>query len=281
MPFNQSNIYEYAKFVYFGLQENFQKIVDLTLHPDNEIHLSFNVDGVSPFKSSFLEIRPILAHIHTNPSAYRLFPMCMNFGKGKPKLLNLFFNDFIAKLNVILANGIVKNNQNIKVRVLCFICDRPARVFLKCTVGHTGFSLCERCIDRGFRFAQRTLFATDISNTPKRTDESFRNKVNSAHHKGDSPLLRITQKLDMVKDFFLDFMHLGCFGVMKKLIELWTSPTMHDTKLDNVSLLRISSRLTNLSHQLPTKFQQGNDLWTSYHNFNTDIFYYLVLLQEY
>lgn len=59
-------------------------------------------------------------------------------------------------------------------------------------------------------------------NCEERTDESFRRMSDSDHHSGQSILLRIIPPIDMIKCFTLDFMHLCCMGVMKKLLyENW------------------------------------------------------------
>ena len=54
---------------------------------------------------------------------------------------------------------------------------------------------------------------------PLRTDKSFREKEDPRHHKGDSPLTILPK--DLVKCVTLDYMHLICLGVVKKLINLW------------------------------------------------------------
>ena len=57
-----------------------------------------------------------------------------------------------------------------------------------------------------------------LDNCEKRTDDKFRIKFNTDHHTGKSPVLDFMPKVDMVKKFILDFMHLGCIGIMIKLI---------------------------------------------------------------
>lgn len=41
------------------------------------------------------------------------------------------------------------------------------------------------------------------------------------HHIGVSPLLEIKPPIDIIHKFVLDFMHLCCIGIMKKLLEFW------------------------------------------------------------
>jgi len=58
-------------------------------------------------------------------------------------------------------------------------------------------------------------------NASLRTDENFKNRAQEDHHTGISPFELIY--LPMVSRFPLDYMHLVCLGVMKKLLQLWTS----------------------------------------------------------
>lgn len=51
-------------------------------------------------------------------------------GRGKP-ILNEFLDPFVTELNEILANGIKINDFDLNVSVAFFVCDSPARAFLK------------------------------------------------------------------------------------------------------------------------------------------------------
>ena len=59
----------------------------------------------------------------------------------------------------------------------------------------------------------------------------------------------------MIYIFALDFMHLCCLGVMKRLLEFWLT-TITDTTLNRVQKLQHTQRLTNLSTQIPVEFQR-------------------------
>lgn len=52
-------------------------------------------------------------------------------GNGKPTVLNEYLNPFVNELNEILLNSIFINDFQINVAVRCFICDTPARAFIK------------------------------------------------------------------------------------------------------------------------------------------------------
>lgn len=152
----------------------------------------------------------------------------------------------------MLSNGLVINQELFQIRLKGFIADRPARSFLRCTKGHTGYCSCERCCVKGKMFMRRVIF-NDV-NCKKRTDESFRNKEDPQHHlpNQDSPLLKIAG-VDMVNHFILDSMHLVCLGVLKKLLDLWCKGK---NNLSKETLLTLSQRLINLSEQIPSDFQR-------------------------
>jgi len=42
-------------------------------------------------------------------------------------------------------NGLFHNGKLYRVKLQCFVCDAPARQFLKCIAGHCGRGACERC----------------------------------------------------------------------------------------------------------------------------------------
>lgn len=52
-------------------------------------------------------------------------------GIGKPNSLTEFLHPFVNELNKIVKNGVIINGYRIDVAVRCFLCDSPARSFLK------------------------------------------------------------------------------------------------------------------------------------------------------
>ncbi|KAL7290864.1 hypothetical protein TKK_0015596 [Trichogramma kaykai] len=160
--------------------------------------------------------------------------------------------EFIEELNVLLKSGITIGEKNIPVEIMCFICDLPARAFIKGTKGHTGFNSCERCVVHGYKKGS-VIFPVDESN--KRSDNSFRMQVDPDHHHKVSLLTLITSHVDMIQDFVLDFMHLGSLAIMKRLLtEYWMKPEKIGLKKEQI--LRISQRLVNISDQIPVEFER-------------------------
>lgn len=52
-------------------------------------------------------------------------------GDGKPTVLNDFLGSFINELNDLLRNGMIVNGNTISIKFRCFVCDTPARSFIK------------------------------------------------------------------------------------------------------------------------------------------------------
>lgn len=52
-------------------------------------------------------------------------------GESKPTILNEYLGPFTKELTDVLQNGIRINEYKITIFCLCFICDSPARAFIK------------------------------------------------------------------------------------------------------------------------------------------------------
>ncbi|KAJ8680789.1 hypothetical protein QAD02_016576 [Eretmocerus hayati] len=250
-PFDDS-----AEFVYFGITEHLRKTVNTKLHPNRVLKLQFHFDGLTLFGSSKRELWPILGKVYTEKDYYDPWAIAIHSGRGKPKCLCQYLWKFIGELNTLQQEGIVIDGIDFKLEVMSIVADTPARAFIKRTKGHTGFCCCERCTVIGFNEDGRTIFPAN-EGVP-RTDESFRNQDDKEHHQKDgiSPLLLVRPHLNMILLFVLDFMHLVCLGVTKKLMtEYWV--VLSSKILGRTELLRFELRLKNLKNQLPEEFQRS------------------------
>lgn len=135
------------------------------------------------------------------------------------------------------------------MKLKCFICDTPARAFLKCTVGHKGKNSCERCKVMGKSVERRTVFRN--TEATERLDASFRSMHQASHHHKPSPLLNVLPFVDMIFTFVLDFMHLCCNGIMKKLLDFWMNGFL---SVNNRK--ELGRRMEYLKSQVPFEFQR-------------------------
>lgn len=196
----------------FGLKNMLEKHLKIIRQPSSRtIWLKFNVDGLPLFKSSRIQFWPILCLISN--LGFQPFVCATYCGKGKPDL-TLFMKDFVPELKDLMDNGITINNMKFEIFVKSFICDAPARAFLKGIKGHGGYYGCERYIQKGKWRKRRIIYPDHISDL--RTDVSFAKRMQKKHHKEISPLVGIGIK--MITMFPLYAMHLIYLGVMRKLL---------------------------------------------------------------
>ncbi|XP_065676407.1 uncharacterized protein LOC124808768 [Hydra vulgaris] len=207
-------------YYYFRLEAGIKK--NLT-GSESEISLSFNIDGLPLFKSSNTQFWPILCEV----GGGKIFIVAIYTGEQKPSSLGVFLDDFLKELCCIKLSGITiksivlykiiwYNNKIVHtVKVRAFLCDVPARSFLKGTVGHTGYFSCERCIIKG-SWEGRVVFNKE-QEFRKRTDEDFSCQSYKKHQKYKSPL--IAAGIKCVSGFCLDYMYLICLGTVKRILK--------------------------------------------------------------
>lgn len=53
------------------------------------------------------------------------------YGVGKPTPSNDYFSAFVNELNELIENGLIVNDNKIRIKVRCFICDTPGRCLIK------------------------------------------------------------------------------------------------------------------------------------------------------
>jgi len=244
---------ENYQFVYFGLREGLQNCINTALH-NREIPLQINIDGIPLYKSSRKQLWPILCKVHYDPDIYKPFVVGIYCGNSKPNNINQYLYKFIDEVNTLQRDGLLISNRLMKPYIKCFICDSPARSFLKGIKGHGGFSACERCIVYGERVKNRTVYP-DI-NALKRNNESFRAQSDPEHHIVVTSLLSIIPEIDMIKIFVLDVMHLGYIGVMKKLlVDYWMEGNL-TVRLSRIQKKKLSRRLDIIRKYIPIEFQR-------------------------
>lgn len=98
--------------------------------------------------------------------------MAIYCGKSKPKDMNEFLIEFVIELNDLQKNGLVIDGVCYGIKSFSFVCDRPARSYIKGIKGHAAYSSRERCSIVGYSYQKTLIFPH--SNCSARTDESFR-----------------------------------------------------------------------------------------------------------
>ncbi|XP_070513005.1 uncharacterized protein [Cardiocondyla obscurior] len=206
-------------YYHYGLENALQdKLQWANLNDINEIQININIDGLPLAKSSQSQLWPILGVIfninNTDP-----FLIGAYHGNKKPANASTFLQRFCDEYDNLHKNGFVFNNKSYRVTIRAVICDAPAKSFVTGTKGHNAYFGCGKCFCEGNYINHRMVF--DEHDAILRTNGNFRNRANEEHHITVSPFEKLTG-LDMINNFPLDYMHLVCLGVMKKLIQLWT-----------------------------------------------------------
>ena len=150
---------------YIGIRNN----ISSQAHTE---HFVILIDGLPLFKSSKEGFWTILGYLETKDKP---FPIAIFGGKGKPNISH-FLGPLVEELLLLSERGIID------IKKVLFLGDAPARAYIKCVKGHSGYSSCDRCeedTEQGSGIVHSHLEGT------ARTDESFRLRAHLAHHLGE------------------------------------------------------------------------------------------------
>lgn len=135
------------------------------------------------------------------------------------------------------------------MKVNAIICDAPARAFICGIKGHTGYFGCGKCIQEGDYVDNRIVFPE--INATLRSDLSFKCHNQPEHHITTSFLEDLN--IGMVSQIPLDYMHLICLGVMKRLITFWIKGKMN-IRIKNSDIPLSVYRCINVAKSVPKEF---------------------------
>ena len=242
-----------GSYFYFGVASAIQsrtRMCFATLCNVCELNLHINVDGLPLSRSSTVQLWPILGRIHEIPNC-EPFVIGVYGGCEKPNSAHEFLRDFVAEMSDLQTNGIFVNDKFFAVKLSAVICDAPARAFLKCIKGHSGYNACERCTQEGNFVNNRMTFPE--MDAPSRTDDQFASGAYEDHQLGLSPLIPLG--IGCVTQFPIDYMHLVCLGVVRRMIFLWLQgPLKH--RLGTKVVNDISQHMLSLRDHIPTEFSR-------------------------
>lgn len=94
------------------------------------ISININIDGLPLFNNGTDQVWPILFNVHEMPE---IEPMLIGIfhGRSKPKKVEEYLDKFVVDILPVLHNGLFINGFELKVEIRAFICDSPARAFIK------------------------------------------------------------------------------------------------------------------------------------------------------
>ncbi|KAF0692785.1 Uncharacterized protein FWK35_00037335, partial [Aphis craccivora] len=192
---------------------------------------------------------------YIRPHNNSVFPIGIYWGNEKPYDSNKYLEEFVFEVKYLLRNGINIDDTNIKVIIDGFSMDAPAKSFILRIKGHIGFDSCTRCIEEGEYIQNRTCFTFTSSCLVKKTHDDYITKKYEEHHVGDTvSILSELPDIDLVSAIGLDYMHLTCLGVMKKLITLWICKGTLNVRLPSLVIKQLSEFLLVLRSNIPCEF---------------------------
>lgn len=233
--------------------------------------------------------RKLLGNPHIKP-----FIVAIWCGEAKPSSVNSFFSSFVAEYQNLFTDGININGHLIRIKIRCFICDTPARSFVKGSllmvqqfyidaIFNQSFSLftitllgivnfnhyfgCQKCLIRGTYFNEFKVMSYPKIDVPRRTDENFRSREQAEHHVTRS-VLEDLPEVDMVADIpTSDPLHLLDLGIMKRCLFRWKCGTRNyrnffkDATLNHINQLLLQANKNRPSeiHRSIRTFEYLND----------------------
>ena len=250
----QYNIQELGGGLYyhFGLQKNLK--IKLSANPifagqRNQLLIQMNIDGLPVFKSTNDQFWPILGRIEESPCD-KPFVIGLFYGKSKPTNVNQYLEQVVEEISTLQTIGFHHNGKQYFVNVSTVVCDAPARSFVKRVKGHSGYYGCDKCITKGAWLKKVTFPELDA---PLRTDENFNEMRYDKHHHGVSPFMDV--RIGMVTQFPLEYMHLVCLGVVKKLLTLWQRGPLQ-RRIGSRAVNEISEEMIGLRNFIPREFSR-------------------------
>lgn len=221
-----------GKYCYLGIEKELEKYISPEFYKLNTIDVIVNIDGLQIYEGKTDTIWPILLKVQTEEYEKAILMVGVYYGDSKPDSAEDYLFDFIEEAEHLIRHGVYINGIQYKFRIIGFTCDIPSRTFLKCIKAHNAFFACERCTVEGESIkikktgTKREGCVRTFSNITctHRTHKSCVAKKQFQHHTPNltSPLIKIPE-FDIIKDMFIEPMHLLDIGVSKRIITTWLS----------------------------------------------------------
>lgn len=217
-----------------------------------DLSLKVGIDGIPIFKSSPVNIWPILLYI--DGLVGRPLPVAVFVGLQKPTcsaFLHKFSEELKTFTNYVDVHGIF-----IKFVKVTFICDAPARAFCQGTKNHSGYNSCSYCRIPGSYCSLSKKIVFPFTETPyeKRQDQLYK-KMLENNQTSLSPLADVVSLSDA---FPPEYMHSVCLGVMRRLVASYMSNAhgLLRCRLSSNLKCQLNEKVKRFSHALPREFQR-------------------------
>ena len=236
-----------GEYVHFGILNGMKRFeIAIVALGINVIEYHINIDGLPLFRSSGTQLWPILGRIVGVSSPFMIGAFC---GSSKPPDVSQFLSCFIEEAKALKSSGFTLKGISFTAQPACFICDAPARALIKQTKSHTGYYACDRCVEKGEYIQGRVTFPQLTAD--RRTDELFANVAYDDHQSSRSPLIDL--ECQLVSTCVLDYMHLVCLGIVRRLLHFWLRGAL-GVRLSARHVSLISQMRVSMRGNIPSEF---------------------------
>ncbi|XDV25602.1 hypothetical protein PO909_029493 [Leuciscus waleckii] len=240
-----------GKYYYFGIIHSLSSTLSGYAHTLTDgltLRLQINIDGLPLFKSSSVQLWPILGLLLSVPMKEPVV-IALYSGEKKPSSAKEFLEDFTKEL-VYLEKGFCFEGKTLTLKLDTVICDTPARAFVKHTKSHNAYHGCDKCTNPGRHVRSRMRFP--CKDYALRTDESFNDRLDEIHHH-EGPHAFEGTGVGMVSQFPLDYMHLVCLGIVRRLLNMWLRGPL-TVRVPATIVEQMSAKLVPMRPYIPVEF---------------------------
>uniref|UniRef100_A0A6V7LQH2 Transposase domain-containing protein n=1 Tax=Bracon brevicornis TaxID=1563983 RepID=A0A6V7LQH2_9HYME len=242
-----------GRYIYLGILNGLLNRLTAGAYRDNKIEVFVHIDGAALYNNTRGQVWPIVMTMYHKEYTCVPFSIALFYGNSKPKNVDEFLKDFVEEAIDLTVNGITVLEKHYQFKILGIIADGPARAFIKCIKGPTGYFACERCTVPGVTENKRRVYPEN--HWPKRTKESFTSRVDKQHQPRPhlTPIIQIPG-LDPIHDFPQEVMHLF-LNLVKNLMGKWIDAGSK-YKLRNEQLTTFKTLMADLTKYIPKEFQR-------------------------
>lgn len=236
-------------YFHYGLERALRERLEHYESTNDLIKINVNIDGLPLAKSSASQLWPILGQIYNNNQSTEPFLIGAYHGYKKPTNAHELLEEFCEEYLHLHNEGFSFKEKKYQVIIRAIICDAPAKSFVTGVKGHNAYFGCTKCFCEGEYYNHKMVFLQE--NARLRTNNNFRNRENEEHHVTVSPFEYLP--IDMINSFPLDYMHVICLGVMKKMLLLLMKGP-HKSRLRAAQIEALSKDILNLRKFIPIEF---------------------------
>lgn len=239
-------------YCHLGIRNQIQKIC-CVFNSLDKIVMDVNIDGLPLFKSSRVQLWPILIRI-VNCQTVCVLPVGIYVGVKKPNCIVSYLEEFVSEMKDIKENGVLVAEHHLSVEIRAVVCDAPAKAFICGVPGHVSFHGCTKCTQVGKKIANVLTYSTEAGELI--TDDDFEIRKYKNHHTNNfkdnkTPLENLGIK--MISQVSIDSMHLLDLGVMRKfLLRILQGKVMVKVTKSNKTCM--SKKLELLRKSIPEEF---------------------------